>query len=790
MGEKKPFVEKVQQTKSDTPTPTEESDVPQGSRSLVEFLFSFQQTVGNQLAQRFLGSIGQGIKEHDRRERWKRVFSRMSDAELKQTRFNVTLQWLHNLGDRKNEFDVKVVQEEWERRIQEKRSRALTAPQTVDDAIALLELAREEAVEFSPSDPGRSLEIVSRVEQWFYSLIYERNLYRHFSEYYGDNLFYDDLTHDFSSAIQAHGEVQTIRRKLKLGACRDPSWRSMLRIVESARNDLTLLAEERKRGEAALSGATPTLRLAMFTRLINASWTGGEEETAIIEIIKRTPADQAADLVAALSGEMREGKTYLNELDRVVDMGNNMELHNALSALRLKAMGPEAGAAALQSAPILPWHDVMGFFEDAAVFTVSAGEAGTVKVKYPVSVSWSTDFASEVKHLPFDMFIEGHEYAADQVVVVHDYDSGRFVPVVAAELMGYQHAGVRGFLGHVVTTASFLIPGGPAKTVAGKVATLAFERVLPTTIFLIDENRMNLVKWFPTWGPRMIYFSDLAKVGVGIYGISQFAVAGWKIFSEWREVSRSRRLLELEAADAEAEELARVLEKQAEEICDKADDLRNSEAAADSAEVGEAAVETKPTADMPQSALPPSAPQPQLPPPRPLSPGEAGRAGELSRFAEVERAVPPRFSSLLTRAERIRIYGMIERGELKLSEFADMLGPRGAEQVYFRTDYGARWIDHVFKEGDVVVLRESKNVSDFAVTSKISSQLEKDLFLLEKHPEARVSWRISGNGHISEEAYDLLEATRERTGGRFSFQLQDSAVPNFNAPVTPGPTIH
>ena len=328
---------------------------------------------------------------------------------------------------------------------------------------------------------------------------------------------------------------------------------------------------------AILQTANIEQRLAMLAALIQAYWTGGTEEEAIIRILSTTPMTQSTELVKQLSEQTINGKPYLDELDRVVDLGNNLELHNVLSKLRLKAMGSEKGTKALEAAPILPWHDVMGFFEDAATFSFSRTSDGKVNLKYPALLFGSKDFADELAKLPTEIFTSGHKYEPDQILVIHDYDKGKFVPVVAQELLGYEHAGIRGFLGHVTTVASLAIPVGAAETAAGKAAAFVLERLLPAVFLLVDENRLNLVKWFPKWGPKMIYYSDLAQMGVGLYGIARFATTGWKIFKSWKEIRQARAALEGTAAGEEAEKVAVALEKQADEIFAEAEKIQSSE---------------------------------------------------------------------------------------------------------------------------------------------------------------------------------------------------------------------
>ncbi|EPY05764.1 hypothetical protein PAALTS15_18228 [Paenibacillus alvei TS-15] len=341
--------------------------------------------------------------------------------------------------------------------------------------------------------------------------------------------------------------------------------------------------------EETLRTASVTERLEMLAALIQAYWTGGKEEEAIIRILSTTPMNQAFELVNKLTEQTVGGKPYLSELDRVVDSENNLELHNILSELRLKAKGSEKGINALQNAPILPWHDVMGIFEDNATFFFSRTSNGKVNIKYDVKTLGSKDFADEIQKLPLDIFTSGHTYEPDQVLVIHDYDKGRFIPVVAQELIGYQHLGVRGFLTHVTTVASLVTPVGAAKTVIGKAALFTLERLLPTIFVLVDENRLNLVKWFPKWGPRMIYYSDLAQKYVAAYGFLRLSLSGWTLLRSWKEVRQARNALEGVHASSEAEKMAAALERQADEIFDQAEKLRNSEIAGTQAAKSEGA---------------------------------------------------------------------------------------------------------------------------------------------------------------------------------------------------------
>jgi hypothetical protein len=319
--------------------------------------------------------------------------------------------------------------------------------------------------------------------------------------------------------------------------------------------------------QAANKAAPPPLtveqRVSKLRTLINAFWTGNAEEEQIIAIIESTPDSQAPELVRALKERKINGQPFLDELDRVVDFGNNLTLHSALSKLRLKAMGPEEGIKQLKSAPILPWHDVMGFFETPAVFGFSQTADGKVRIEYP---ELAKDFGREMSRLPIDIFLGGVTYEPNQVLVIHDYDSGKFVPIVAQELIGFQHAGVRGFLSHVGTVASFAMPVGAAESAIGKAAVFTLERALPAAFLLIDENRLNLVEWFPKWGPKMLYYSDLVQAGVGLYGIARFAVSGAKIFSEWKALRNARNAMEGASVSAKAETTAAQIERESDKI--------------------------------------------------------------------------------------------------------------------------------------------------------------------------------------------------------------------------------
>jgi hypothetical protein len=343
-------------------------------------------------------------------------------------------------------------------------------------------------------------------------------------------------------------------------------------------------------------------RIAKISVLIQKTWTGDTEEKEIIRLLSETPLEQAEELLKKLTEQQIDGKSYLNALDKVVDGDNNLKLHEALSQLRLKVMGVEKGTAAIANAPVLPWHDVMGFFEDTATFSVSQTPTGKIKIEYHGGTRLlnSKDFGSEIKKLPLNLFLGGQEFDPNQVLIIHDYDNSRFVPVVAQQLVGYQHAGIRKFLGDIGTVASLAMPVSAARTVVGKAAVLTLERILPATLLLIDENRLNLVKWFPKWGPRMLHYADIVKTGIAIYGIARFAVSGYQVFQNWKAVRQARAKWESATSTAEAEKVALALEQQADDIISEAEKIYANEKSA-TGTASKAADEAKAMSTTPQA---------------------------------------------------------------------------------------------------------------------------------------------------------------------------------------------
>lgn len=312
--------------------------------------------------------------------------------------------------------------------------------------------------------------------------------------------------------------------------------------------------------------------------------TGGDDEKQLIALIQSVPPEQAAELLARLHADQLDGESLYQRLDDDVHGENNLFIHEALSLLRMKTLGSETGTAALADAPVIPWHDVMGFFETSVTFSVTALEGGRVRLEFhrgPM-LKAGTEFDDELDALPFDMFVGGQTFEANDVIIIHDYDQGRFVPVTAGELVGYQHAGVRKLLADVGTIAQFAVPVSAARTVAGKFAVVALERILPAAVLLVDENRLNIARWFPSWGPAMIRYSDLVKTGLAAYGIASFAVSGFRIFQQWKRVRGSRASMDGPAPNSDAEQVALQMERHADGLISEAEKIRDAELAAGS----------------------------------------------------------------------------------------------------------------------------------------------------------------------------------------------------------------
>jgi hypothetical protein len=151
-----------------------------------------------------------------------------------------------------------------------------------------------------------------------------------------------------------------------------------------------------------------------------------------------------------------------------------------------------------------------------------------------------------------------------------------------------------------------------------------------------------------------------------------------------------------------------------------------------------------------------------------------GQIGEATHPREVVGRDPRRAAEVMSRRALRDLRDRLLRGEISLLEFARYFPAEGVRQVRLPTPYGSRFIDHLYVDGSRVVLRESKNLRIFKLTEEYVLQLQKDLSFLERFPDARVEWRISGDVDVA--ALDELNGLVDDFPGLFSYRLD-----------TPGP---
>lgn len=332
------------------------------------------------------------------------------------------------------------------------------------------------------------------------------------------------------------------------------------------------------------SGLLPKLidiaaRIKSIKEQVSKTLVNDAEEIAVLKLLEDIPAEQAAEFVRQLREEKVGEEPLLQRLDKDIDGENNIALHQHLSRLKLQAGGAKA-ARALADAPELAWHDVMGFFEQKAVFSVTPSANGKYRIRYLGGISsglFSTPEYAEVQRLSKKerlnvMTGEGIEVDADQPIIVHDYDNDRQVVLTAEDLIAYQHAGVRKFLQDVGTIASLATPAG-AETVGARVLAYGVQIASVATL-IVDENKLNVRKWFPNWGPAIIDASEKIKIAIAVVGVAQLVQGGYKLIANLRRLRASRAAMDAKALVSTAEEAA-LAEKQAAQLEANADRLLN-----------------------------------------------------------------------------------------------------------------------------------------------------------------------------------------------------------------------
>ena len=315
---------------------------------------------------------------------------------------------------------------------------------------------------------------------------------------------------------------------------------------------------------------------------IRDALTNKAKDPVIVGLFENIPPEQAADFVKRLREEKFGDKPLLEKLDQYVDGEDNIKLHQVLSRLKLQAGGVKT-AAALADAPTLAWHDVMGFFEQKAVFSVTPSGNGKYRIRYLGGISgglFSEPEYAEIKSMGKKerlniMTGSGIEVDGDQPIIVHDYDNDRQVVLTAEDLIAYQHAGVRKFLQDVATVASLATPVG-AESVGAKVLQYGIQMASLATV-IVDENKLNIKKWFPNWGPTIIDISEKIKIAIAVVGVAQLVHGGWKLFTKLRQlrtVARPQAVVNTAEEMTLANKQAAQLEANADKLLSQADLVR------------------------------------------------------------------------------------------------------------------------------------------------------------------------------------------------------------------------
>ncbi|OUL98501.1 eCIS core domain-containing protein [Variovorax sp. JS1663] len=322
------------------------------------------------------------------------------------------------------------------------------------------------------------------------------------------------------------------------------------------------------------SGLLPKLidieaRIKAIKEQVARTLVNDAEERAILAQFEDIPPEQAAEFVKRLREEKVGDMPLLERLDKDVDGENNIALHQHLTRLKLQGGGAKS-AKALADAPELAWHDVMGFFEQKAVFSVTPSGKGKYRIRYLGGITgglYSDPRFAEIKRQSaserLNLMTGGIEVDADQPILVHDYDNDRLVVLTAEDLIAYQHAGVRKFLQDVGTIASLATPVG-AETVGARVLAYGVQIASVATL-IVDENKLNIRKWFPNWGPAIIDASEKIKLVIAVVGVAQMVQGGWKLFANLRRLRASRAAMDAKAVVSSAEEAA-LAEKQAAQL--------------------------------------------------------------------------------------------------------------------------------------------------------------------------------------------------------------------------------
>jgi hypothetical protein len=289
--------------------------------------------------------------------------------------------------------------------------------------------------------------------------------------------------------------------------------------IEGALTSATRAERQNERIESAEARQlSPEAKVGRIKELSENLWTGEGDEERIINILRHTPADEAAKVLNGLKTAKSGGQPLLDKLDSAVDLDNNVEFHAQLTALRLRARKDDPKLLSdLAKAPVLPWRDA--FFHNRAVFNVRTLSDGRVAVRYgtlqSLELEASGAFGASMRALPKEMQHGGTlVLKPDDIVIVNDTDGNRQVPLTAADLVAFQHSGNRGLLKHIGSVASVAVPVGLAARGTIGLGQAAFEVGSAALAITSDEYRLEITKW----SPGLMRAIDIANVAMAIKG--------------------------------------------------------------------------------------------------------------------------------------------------------------------------------------------------------------------------------------------------------------------------------
>jgi hypothetical protein len=144
-----------------------------------------------------------------------------------------------------------------------------------------------------------------------------------------------------------------------------------------------------------------------------------------------------------------------------------------------------------------------------------------------------------------------------------------------------------------------------------------------------------------------------------------------------------------------------------------------------------------------------------------------GDIGEHHHALEVGSKKPPKASKLIPSPQTLRELREQLLKDRDLKKFMDHFPPGGASDLELMTDVGGRFIDHAYRSGDSVVLRESKNVKELLLPESRKLQIDKDIDLLRLYDDAIIEWRITGV--VPEEVEETLKLLEKENKGRFKY---------------------